>query len=347
MKLRFTVFLLLLSSLLAPYVFADYSMPYINLNKNFYISEENIEIELENIDKVTVSSYYEIIFQKDNIDYIIERNDFINKKFIIRAPKNSGDYILKVFIAGEDLPLRKKITVKNANNDFNLYGKFIEIDTEIVGIELNWNLSEAPYIIKRYEGDNIITFNAKHNTFIDVNVDVNKTYKYIIFDKNNKSTNSIILDVKKFTTSKKMMKEKEGFMILTLNDVNMNDNNTRRYIDNDKGVLMPVKEKENGAYYIPLRAIIDTMNGTIEWKSQNDPIIIKLFTNIIEIKLDDKNIKNNSLKQSLDNPPKLIGGYTYITLEVLRTLGCYAEVKIDDDQKETILIKYSINEAEG
>ncbi len=126
-------------------------------------------------------------------------------------------------------------------------------------------------------------------------------------------------------------------IILQINNPYMTVNGVKKEIDPGRGTV-PVIVK--GRTLVPIRAIIEEMDGIIEWDGNERKVTISLKETKIELWIDKKSARVNGTLKELDVPPQIINGRTMLPLRfVTEELGCTVEW---DGNTKTITITYNL-----
>ena len=124
-------------------------------------------------------------------------------------------------------------------------------------------------------------------------------------------------------------------IILKLNDPYMIVNGISKEIDPGKGTSPSIKEERT---MIPIRALIETLGGSVGWESSENKITISFNSRNLEMWIAKKVIKVDNEEKDIDVAPVIVNGRTMIPVRfVTENLGC--TVGWDDKTKE-ITITY-------
>lgn len=131
-------------------------------------------------------------------------------------------------------------------------------------------------------------------------------------------------------------------IVLKIGNPVMSVNGIDREIDPGRGTT-PIIIPEWSRTIVPIRAIVEALNGKVDWDPLLRQVIITLGTNIIKLTIEDSIADVNGKKVQIDsqNPyvkPLIINSRTFVPLRfVAESLGC--EVQWEDKTK-TITITY-------
>ena len=90
---------------------------------------------------------------------------------------------------------------------------------------------------------------------------------------------------------------------------------------------------QNSRTLLPIRTIVESMGGTIDWDSTLRKVIIKHKDKVINLWIDSNNAEINGTKTSLDVAPTIINERTMMPLRFIsENLGFI--VSWDDVKKE-------------
>lgn len=121
---------------------------------------------------------------------------------------------------------------------------------------------------------------------------------------------------------------------LQIGNTYMNVNGVGRLIDNNG--TMPVLS--SGRTMLPIRAVIETLGGTIDWDNDTFTTTVAIGNKNIKIKIGDKVAYVNGTAKSLDVPAQLINQRTMLPLRfIMENLGGNVTW---DDATQIVVIKY-------
>lgn len=250
------------------------------------------------------------------------------------------------------------IKTLSISKDFNGDGKFdssiispgqpsnLNVTTNEDSITLKWNSSKsgtypiAGYaiyrIIKDEEPFKIGITQPDVTYFVDSNVKPNENYTYFVkaFDASkplNYSPSSNLI-------STMIVRKNLITIILKVGDPYMTVNGTKKEIDPGRGTK-PVIIKEWGRTLLPIRAIIETLSGKVNWDSVNSKVSISLKSTNIELWINKPMATVNGTLKWIDDSnhnvtPLIINGRTFVPIRfVAENLGCSV-----DWEPETMII---------
>lgn len=153
-------------------------------------------------------------------------------------------------------------------------------------------------------------------------------FEIIAIDRNgNESKTSLIIIKKKPTT-----------IILVIGNKTVFVNGSPKVIE-----AAPFIDKDSGRTLIPIRIIVESIEGEIEWDARERKVTIKKENTVIELWIDNPIAKINGIPTPIDIQapklaPKIVAGRTFLPLRfVAENLGC--EVGWDG-KTQTITITY-------
>jgi len=124
-------------------------------------------------------------------------------------------------------------------------------------------------------------------------------------------------------------------IVLKIGDPYMTVNGVKKEIDPGRGTV-PVIVKD--CTLLPIRALIETMGGTVGWEEKTQKVTIKLKTTTIVLTINSKQATVNGKVKELDVAPQLINERTMVPLRfVTEALGCQVEWNGDTN---TVTIRY-------
>lgn len=108
-------------------------------------------------------------------------------------------------------------------------------------------------------------------------------------------------------------------IILKIDNPNMLVNGTVREIDPGKGTT-PVLS--NSSTLVPIRAIIESLGGTVRWEESEEKVAVALNEKVVELWLDKNTAKVNGTEMPIEAPPTTMNGRTMLPLRfVSESLG--------------------------
>lgn len=234
-------------------------------------------------------------------------------------------YILK--------PVYKDKTLGPASNEVSVMLKSsitLSAKTADNGISLSWN--------KPRDSSNVLGYNIYRGTasgkqsstpitdfpiegisYVDKNVENNKTYYYILKpvykDKTlGEPSNEVVI--------KSNFKGKT--IVLEVGSKYMYVNGQKQEIDPGKGTVVIIK---NGRTFLPIRAVIEAMGGEVEWDQYDKKVSIYLKNNKIYLWIGEKIAKVNGVNKESDVAPYISdSNRTMLPLRfIVENLDCEVE----------------------
>ena len=127
-----------------------------------------------------------------------------------------------------------------------------------------------------------------------------------------------------------------GKIELKIDDPYIYVNGEKKQIDPQNIDITPVAI--DGRTLVPIRAIIDAIEGTIGWDATEKRIDINYKSNKINLWIDNKNAKVNGQDKKLDVPPMAINNRTMLPL---RFVGENLGMKVEWEQStRSIILRY-------
>jgi hypothetical protein len=124
--------------------------------------------------------------------------------------------------------------------------------------------------------------------------------------------------------------KKQTVIILQVGSPKLTVNGVSKEIDPGKGTKPMVK---GGRTILPIRAVVEAMGGTIGWVGAENKVTITVKTTVIEMWINNNNVRVNGVAKQLDVPPQIINGRTMIPVRFIsENLG--SQVGWDDKTKK-------------
>ena len=170
-------------------------------------------------------------------------------------------------------------------------------------------------------GVSVTDFYITSNSYADVNVEPNTTYYYTIkpvlaeADPVN-GVNEVLGDViGKFTitTGSNITKSEntKSFIVLQIDNPNMSVNGKSQEIDPGRGTTPIVVSSRS---MVPIRAIVESMNGTINWDNVSQQITLTANGSTVNMWVGKKEITVNGVKREIDVAPLIQNGRTFVPI---------------------------------
>ncbi len=193
-------------------------------------------------------------------------------------------------------------------------------------------------------GISVTDFYITSTSYADVNVESNTTYYYSVkpvlaeakpFEGIEEKLGNIIAT---FTVKTGNQTYKPGsykhFIMLRLEDPNMSVDGINQEIDPGKGTKPLII---TGRTMIPIRAVVEAMDGSVEWDGNTQKITLKARGNTVEMWIGKTDIKINGVSKKMDVAPVIKNGRTFVPVRfAAENLNC----KVDwiNSTKEAIIV---------
>lgn len=110
---------------------------------------------------------------------------------------------------------------------------------------------------------------------------------------------------------------------LKIGDPYMYINGVKSEIDPGRGTAPIVRNERT---LVPIRAVIESIGGNVEWDSKRNMVTVNCYNNEIKLAIGSKLIIVNGETKENDVEPLIINGRTYLPLRfLLESLGCRVE----------------------
>lgn len=104
---------------------------------------------------------------------------------------------------------------------------------------------------------------------------------------------------------------------------------------NDNAEAAAAPEIREGRTFVPLRFIVENMDGEVQWDGQLKKITIKAKENTIVLKIGEKTIWENEVPKSIDAAPVIVNGRTIVPVRfIAESLG----MKVDWLESDQIIL---------
>lgn len=195
------------------------------------------------------------------------------------------------------------IAISSDGKSFFLYVDGVLKKTEIIKSDLGKIVNS---------NNNILIGKNYLDDFFYGYMDELKIYNYKLSD------NQIKSDFDKIKVASNKIKLKIGDKNLYLNDV-------PKEIDEGRGTTPVIK---NGRTLVPIRSIIESMNGNVVWQEKEKKIDVNLKDKKISLWIDKNYIEVNGMKKEIDVSPTIINDRTMIPIRIVsENLGATVEWK--------------------
>lgn len=311
---------------------------YFTFNKSSYNIGETIEASLANYDDAQGEVYAEIVWVETGS--VVFRTHVNGNTLKLDAPVHPGTYVMRMWQGSEISSRRFTVTGSN-NSAIRLTGDTLIDETGcIVGIYLEWEEDGTIQIIRTREDGAVDTFGpVEDGTFIDVNITANQIYSYVLVSET-KTSNQLIISVGGSVPSESSKDKTFGYIELEIGSPNMTVNGTRTPIYRDNTSIMP--KLVNDRIVLPIRSIVESMQGTVEWKSNTRTVTLLDWTKKrkVVIPIDSNTIYVNGQAKIFDVPAITEQGRTLVPIRHLEQLGC--RVSWFKDTRK-VVVRYECN----
>lgn len=226
-----------------------------------------------------------------------------------------------------------------------------------VGIKLDWTASGSSLGYRIYrsklpgvEGMSISDFPIVSNEYVDVNVEPDTIYYYVIrevladasFDpvtvavtqeQLGNASDELKIETKEIITDPVPTKY---FILMEIGKPTMKVNEEVVEIDPGNGTAPTI---QNGRTLIPIRAIIETMGGKVGWNDTERKITLNANEHEVVMWLNQKNILVDGAASEMDVVPQIINGRTMLPIRfVADNIGC--EINWIGSKKQVVIVFY-------
>lgn len=304
------------------------ALPYFTINAAHYLPGENMEVTAFHTEGLEGKKYFEILWL--DTGNIVYRTEFQREKITIPAPNNAGSYKIRLVLDSEEQEKRFTVT-KDGEAAGVLRGKTSKNNAgDILGVFLYWDGAKGQACrIHRTAADGTSTsIGPVYLTgWTDLNIEPNTTYTYTVSD-GTRAFNAVVMDTTEFIPSEYYKNHNTGVIELQVGNpymtVNISgDEPDSILIDAENKNIVPVLQQ--GRVMLPIRAVVEAMGQTIDWKGDSRSVLISAWGKTIEIPIGSKTVFIDGEPSSFDVPAELIDGRTRVPIRHLESLGC--EVK--------------------
>jgi len=256
--------------------------------------------------------------------------------WISNDKKAVGIFLLKI-VDGKCISsfpdLRVRDVAETQHNALTLSG------TETIGgNNLQWtNSGAAPFVgynIFRSTTPNLVMndaitdFAITGNAYNDANIEPGKTYFYRI--------SGVFADGSMtWATNEITSKPLKSSIILQVNNQFMTVNGVKKEVDPG---YPTTPQNVNGRVLLPVRALVESMGGTVGWESASSSIIINYKGKKLTFKIGSNIVTVNGIEKTMDVPAQIIGGRTFVPVRILvESLGATPNW---DGPTQTVTITY-------
>lgn len=230
-------------------------------------------------------------------------------------------------------------SIQGENNGISLQALMTD-----VGIKFEWSPSNTPFGYRIYrstvpgeEGLSISDFPILGNEYMDVNVESDTMYYYTICEVEEEASfdpvtievtpehlgeasDELAVKTQALQDASAMSTEKKSFILMEIGKSIMQVNEDQVEIDPGRGTTPIIL---NGRTLVPIRAIIETMGGTVGWDSSENKVTLNAYEHDIMMWLNQKDILVDGAMVSTDTAPQSINGRTMLPIRfVADNIGC-------------------------
>lgn len=170
-------------------------------------------------------------------------------------------------------------------------------------------------------GISVSDFFISGSSYADVNVIPNTTYHYTIKPVISEANplqgveEKLGAEIGKFTvkTGEEITNpgKTKNFIMLKIDNPNMSVNGSSQEVDPGRGTTPIIMSSRT---VVPIRAIVESMNGTIEWDNPTQMITIKARGNTIQMWVGKTDLKINGVSKTMDVAPVIKNSRTFVPL---------------------------------
>ena len=261
------------------------------------------------------------------------------------APSALGEYEIRLY-AQEDRAYPAEVIAATANltvtdNPAMTGGTEAVFRAEAIasGIKLSWDAVPGAIGYRIYrssvqgeEGVSITESMITGTSFVDVNVDAKTTYYYtlraVTGDGGGETLSSPSAAVVATTTDEVLggnvsdltEGEQKNLILMKLDDPNMSLNGVDQEIDPGRGTAPIVV---NGRTMVPIRAIIEAMEGTVGWDDGEQKITLDAAGHSVEMWLNRTDLIVDGTAKEMDIAPSTINDRTMVPVRfAAENVGC-------------------------
>jgi hypothetical protein len=203
------------------------------------------------------------------------------------------------------------------------------------------------------EGVSITDFYITSNEFIDVNVRPNTTYHYTVRQvirearplEGHREELGPVTSRIQVTTPNSILGDnlvppnqsaEKKFILMTMDDPRMSLNGIRQEIDPGRGTSPLIL---NSRTMVPIRAIVEGMNGTVGWDAGTRQISLDNGSHSVRMWVGLRELTANGVSKPVDVPPAIMNGRTMVPVRFsAENLG--AEVDWLNSTRQVVIVYY-------
>lgn len=294
-----------------------------------------------------VSLYKESDLSRSFLSYGAEQN-FLKKKFIIEDKidiDKQGQYYIKVSVPYDPAVYQDDSETSIITNAGYGYYKFsINSDSyqapaqlppqttaTPVGVKISWeNPNNSSYRIYRAEAGGTpkaISGVVYGNSFVDVNVESDKKYYYMVVPERDGNISAIDESISAEAVTETIVQPEntgvKNFILMQIGSPNMTVGDKVLEIDPGRGTVPVI---QNGRTLVPIRAIVEAMGGTVEWNESEQKVTLNAGGHNVQMTLGQKEFIVDGTKKEMDIAPSTINDRTMLPIRfVTENVGCRIE----------------------
>ncbi|MCL2049334.1 MAG: stalk domain-containing protein [Defluviitaleaceae bacterium] len=203
-----------------------------------------------------------------------------------------------------------------------------------VGVLIKWTAEDDAigYFIYRSETEDEWEFIRKHGStpteFVDVNVNSHTRYIYEIvkmmpWQGDDEPIEDELIGTAEITTGEIRGAERDGekgFIMMTIDSPIMSVNGEETEIDPGRGTTPQIID---GRTLMPIRAVIEAMNGSVDWNPAESKVSLFCGGHNVEMQLGNSSFTVGGAEKELDVPPQIINERTMMPIRfVAENIGC-------------------------
>jgi uncharacterized protein YerC len=335
--------------------------PTISVNASQFQPEQTITASYANAPEY--STAWIGFYKSGNADRSYTSYEFLkgtSGQYSVTAPKEAGQYEFRIFLDNgyTRLASSQSVTVSAntgsptptppANNPSTTISQPEVFES---GVRIGWSSrsSAIGYRIFRSTqsgvlGLSVTDFYLTGTRYADVNVNPNTTYYYTVKEVLQEANpyqgieEKLGATVATYTVRTGNTTYKPGtsknFLMLQLDNPYLTKNGTLQEIDPGRGTVPIII---SGRTMVPIRAIVEAMDGTVGWEGTAQKITLSARGNIVEMWIGQTNILVNGISQTMDVAPTIQNGRTYVPVRfAAENLNC----KVDwiNSTREAVIV---------
>lgn len=200
-----------------------------------------------------------------------------------------------------------------------------------VGVKISWeNPNNSSYRIYRAEASGTpkaISGVVYGNSFVDVNVESDKKYYYMVVPERDGNISAIDESISAEAVTETIVQPEntgvKNFILMQIGSPNMTVGDKVLEIDPGRGTVPVI---QNGRTLVPIRAIVEAMGGTVEWNESEQKVTLNAGGHNVQMTLGQKEFIVDGTKKEMDIAPSTINDRTMLPIRfVTENVGCRIE----------------------